>query len=535
MNTIAKAPSDIRTVRRLLPLTGVWRWIFPLAAVALLLFLALYHLSGYPALWFDEGSYLHVPKNLVLHGVYADSSSDGYRFYGPTIAMGPTVLLPIALVFRLFGIGLLQARLVMALYLVAAVLAFHGLSVSMARISVPGKSAYVLAWIATALLVTSRGASILVYGRQVLGEVPGMFFLLVGLVIWFHSWEKSSLAQLVGAGLLFGLSTVTKSQYLLILAPALAVSWLANLFYYKTAPQRVFIIPALLMGACYLLWQVIAVLFLGPSTAAENLVLLRQSIAGAALVFSPSLMVQSAKSLFNGDMYLGWLVPALVYGIFLVLPRRKSAQKWGVLLAITAANLGWYIMASIGWVRYAFPGIALGSLFLARFLYYLSSGFKIDVRSLWQAVRREQAAEGTQVLPFVSMVFLVLMLVLPLGQTLVDIVHPPQGTAQAMADYLNKNVPQNVLIETWEPELGFLTNHNYHYPPNQLLDKAVGYMWRGGPSPADDYHFVEQNNPPYVLIGEFARWVSLYPDDYIGEHYQRVALFGAYALYQYVH
>ncbi|MFN3762806.1 MAG: glycosyl transferase, partial [Anaerolineae bacterium] len=92
-------------------------------AVAVVLFLALYHLRDYPLTWFDEGSHLHVPKTLVRFGVYADYSSEGFRYYGPTIGVGPTVMLPIAAAFKLFGIGLLQARLVMVLYLLAAIYA----------------------------------------------------------------------------------------------------------------------------------------------------------------------------------------------------------------------------------------------------------------------------------------------------------------------------------------------------------------------------------------------------------------------------
>src|SRR5687768_1120232 len=67
-----------------------------------------------PVTWFDEGSHLHVPKTLVQFGVYADRGSDGFRYFGPTTGVGPTVLLPIAGVFKVAGIGLLQARLVMA-------------------------------------------------------------------------------------------------------------------------------------------------------------------------------------------------------------------------------------------------------------------------------------------------------------------------------------------------------------------------------------------------------------------------------------
>ena len=59
------------------------------ALIAVALLLALVNLPYAPRTWFDEGSHLHVPKTLVQHGVYADISSEGYRYYGPTVGVGP--------------------------------------------------------------------------------------------------------------------------------------------------------------------------------------------------------------------------------------------------------------------------------------------------------------------------------------------------------------------------------------------------------------------------------------------------------------
>src|SRR3954470_24122176 len=81
-------------------------WLLALIGGTLLL--ALTNLTYAPITWFDEGSHLHVPKTLIQHGVYADISSEGYRYYGPTIGIGPTIMLPVALVFKLFGVGLEQ-------------------------------------------------------------------------------------------------------------------------------------------------------------------------------------------------------------------------------------------------------------------------------------------------------------------------------------------------------------------------------------------------------------------------------------------
>ena len=163
-----------RTVSQLVAMTVIG---------AVLIFLAVYNLSNYPVTWFDEGSHLHVPKTLLHFGVYADYSSEGFRYYGPTVGVGPTVMLPIAAVFKLFGIGLLQARLVMILYLLATIYVFYRLA------WVLGNQR--LAWVATALLVASRGVSLLEYGRQVLGEVPGLFFVVAGFALWFATWDRA--------------------------------------------------------------------------------------------------------------------------------------------------------------------------------------------------------------------------------------------------------------------------------------------------------------------------------------------------------
>ena len=155
-------------------------WIF---GVLLVYFFVFHNLTRYPEPWFDEGSHLHVPKTLVRFGQYADISSDGFRYYGPTIGVGPTVMLPIAAMFKVFGVGLLQARFVMALYLLAAVYTFYRLVEHMSNKWVAG--------IALALLVSSRSVLFLEYGRQLLGEVPGFFFLVLALHLWFSKWNRT--------------------------------------------------------------------------------------------------------------------------------------------------------------------------------------------------------------------------------------------------------------------------------------------------------------------------------------------------------
>ncbi|MBN1814616.1 MAG: glycosyltransferase family 39 protein, partial [Anaerolineae bacterium] len=280
------------------------RHILTIIAIVVVLFLVTYNLTKYPRIWYDEASILHVPKALVRFGVYADYSSEGFRHYGPTISVGPTVMLPIAAAFRLFGVGLLQARLVMALYLLATIYVFYRLS------GVLGGRRFAL--VATILLVASRGPRLLEFGRPVLGEVPALFFVVAGLWLWFTKWEKAGWKRLVLVGLLLGLATVTKYQYLLFLGPMLAGSWLLNLVYYRTAPQRTFIIPGIVTGLCLVLWLVVLGLYMGPETVRETLALHRATAANASPGFSPDLILQNIYDLISFDAYLGALLPALV-------------------------------------------------------------------------------------------------------------------------------------------------------------------------------------------------------------------------------
>lgn len=485
-----------------------------IASAAVVGILALYRLGDFPVTWFDEGSHLHVPKALVTFGRYADYSSEGFRYFGATTGVGPTVMLPVAAAFRLLGVGLVQARLVIVAYLLASLAAFFVLAKRMGGMRV--------AWVATALLVATRGAPILEYGREVLGEVPGLFFLVAGLFIWFRDWERPSWKSLSLTGILFGLAAVTKQQYLLFIAPMIGIAWVADRTYYRISSHRAFILPAAITGFCYLAWQLILILQAGLGQAAANFKLLRDATAGAALVFSPGLMQGALRDLFSGKVYLGALAPVLLYAVWRARSRNPEGLRWMVLVVLVTVNLAWYAFASVGWLRYAFPGLAISSLFVACFLSDLSSGFRL---------RSDQGATIPSAIRMASVGWMAAMIALPLTQTVQQVVSPPSNTPVAIAAYIQAHIPRQDIIETWEPEVGFLTNNTFHYPPQALLNKAVAYVWLNGPSPSLSYNYVEAQAPPYVLVGAFARWVNLYSPDVLARQYHLLTSIGGYDLY----
>jgi hypothetical protein len=364
---------------------------------------------------------------------------------------------------------------------------------------------------------------------------------VAGLWLWFTDWsEKVSWKRLVLVGLLLGLATVTKYQYLIFVGPMLAGAWLLNLVYYRTAPQRTFLIPGIVTGLCLILWLVALGLYMGPETVRETLALHSATAANASPGFSPGLIQQNMYDLISFDAYLGALVPALVYGLVQSLRRQREAHQWGTLLILVVLNLVWFTVASIGWRRYAFLGLAFSSLFVARMFHDLIDGlerisFEVGRKALSEDEHGRRATEyggvaaGKIALRWAMSIWLALMILSPLGATVWQILVPPVDMTPAMASYMDEHVPTDALIETHEPRIGFLTDHNYHYPPGHVRDQAMAYTSFGAPPP--EYDFVQTEQPDYVLVGPVSLYEGLYPVEVLKPRYELVTSIGDYQLY----
>jgi 4-amino-4-deoxy-L-arabinose transferase-like glycosyltransferase len=506
-------------------------WLVVLIALAL--FLALINLPYAPRTWFDEGSHLHVPKTLVQHGVYADISSEGYRYYGPTVGIGPTVMLPIALAFKIFGVGLTQGRLVIVAYLLIALTAFYALARRL--------HGSLVALLALTLLLASRTFSyegMIEYGRQVVGEVPGVAFLLLGTLAWLAALRSndrrpttddrrptSSRGQwsvvsgrwslVVLAGLGFGLALVTKNQFVLIIPPALLLAGLLDWRYYRAGSWRLRLVPAVIACGCFGLWTLAQFQFLGPGSFVENMRQTRQAAGGAIFVFNLRATLRAGYYLLRPDLYGGLLIPSLFYAAWRA--RRRDAQGLAeaLIVLIVGLWLAWYVGASLGWPRYAFPAVAFGSLLVARMLADL-------LGRLWRSGATQRGVAVAVV------AYAAVAIAAPLALSARGILRP-DDTAQRMAAYLDANVSRDAIVETWEPELGVLTDHRYHYPPIALLDTAVRHQWLGGPALVYDGL---RDAPAYVVVGAFGGYTGVYAPDILARDYVEQQRIGSYTLFK---
>ncbi len=192
-------------------------WFHRLLFVAGLVFaasLVVPRLDAYPWAAPDEMHHLIVAKNLAVHGEYASGSPQtGFKRFDPYDSVGAAVILPIAAAFKVFGVSLWSARIVMALYF----LVFCGAAYGFVQ-PIFGRAAALLS-----LFLVPMAFSSIYLGRTLYGEVPAWCFFLWGLCVWRKALASGKVSPGLAAGSLFGLAILCKSILLLMAFPAFGV------------------------------------------------------------------------------------------------------------------------------------------------------------------------------------------------------------------------------------------------------------------------------------------------------------------------
>lgn len=488
--------------------TRPWILVLGLVGVVLVLFLFLWRLDSYPAPWFDEGAYMNVAKTLVQDGVYAEKSSDGYRFNGAVISTGPTVILPMAAMYKVFGVSIVAGRLVVVGYGLLTLAMTYLLAMRLLpdwRFALTAVVLALLAW----------GNWMPLVFRTVMGEGPGAFFVLAALWTWFTP-NRPGLLRLAAVGMLLGLATMTKVQYALIVFPALGFAFLLDLLWYKRAGWRFFVVPggvaALLCG----LWLLAAYVLLGQEFRNQGADIATSSATATISYFTINLsaIATNLLSLTFGQAYGGLYIVGLITAAALGAPRSANGQRWSILTVLMLTSTAFYlIMAGVApeHNRLAVPMYLLGSFAVARLLYALMNRIEVKWGELPDAIRRgelPQQALG----PIIVVGFAFTLVLLPLLRAAYNVTSSGSSAPYAAARYLDQNADPNDLIETWDREMGILTGHNYHFPPQVVQAYHNAHIANPAlPAAGELYDVFEHVTPDYIVIGPMSRWAALYP------------------------
>lgn len=465
------------------------------------------NLTTYPVPWFDEGYFLSVAKTLAQDGLYALPDSAGPRIMDSSIGSGPTLIVPIALMFEVTGVGMLQARLVA----VAMGLFALAVYIVLARRLV-GPSA---ALGATVLLLAGTPepyTGFVMLSRQALGEVLAFGWFICGIWCWLRAHDKgrSRWWWLIFSGLALGLAIVTKSQSQVVLPVVLAAICLADRLYYRQSTWMAFIIPGLIAGGCAAAWYGVQLFVLGFAGFVENMNMLRIGAATISPGFDLSLVRNAIGSLWRSGFLL-WGLPGLLYGIWLARTRSRSGLAHAWVLTLVVIWLIWFVFFSIGWARYGFVALALLPIWSARLIYD-------TIRSSGMWVRGVVAIAVVTLLTYNSY---------PL---LNGIFGPQDHSAAAFSTYLNEHIPSDAVVESWEWNLDVTASQQFHHPPSLVLYQAIDLMQRGEQLPPDAYD-PAVGQAEYLIDGPFSSWTGIYRS-YVEQYGEHLVSYGPYTLYR---
>ena len=172
--------------------------------------------------YFDGGMNLQVPLSLIENGTYSTLYNGGTLF-DIAIQTGVPVLVPIYVMFLVFGIGTSQALFVNAVYLVVFLWLVNRIC---RQAGMDGR------WRMICLMLIFLVRKIYEYSMGIYGEVPAAVWFLFCVFFLMKQEETGERKWLCLSGLCYGLALLTKTV-LFIAVPALLVVFLSKIFLEK--------------------------------------------------------------------------------------------------------------------------------------------------------------------------------------------------------------------------------------------------------------------------------------------------------------
>ncbi len=340
---------------------------------------------------FDEALFLQVPSSLVTQGSYS-TTYDGGMPFDPWVTTGPTVLLPIYLVFNYFGIGIYQARIIMLIYFLL-------------MLSISFLTSRHLFGIASAI-----GTSTLIllmpqmffFGLKVVGEVPAAFYML--LAVMLLAKEKP-----LFSGFFMGLAVLTKFVFSLFVLPLFLLFGLEYFLSTTIHKKKIFVFYSLIaVGALVpnLVWEIVKLLSLGSYGYIENTETFNgifNLVVGLGQSASPSILTRIEILSYPFDHIPSIIVLALLAIVFLhnllaVSKHLKRAVEWTnkdrsklFLILFSITSLIWWLSGlNIGWWRHIFPSyivimLLIGNSFASLVKFTANSIQILNNRENWRS------------------------------------------------------------------------------------------------------------------------------------------------------
>lgn len=298
-------------------------------------------LGSFPAAWADDSLFMIVAREIAAGRGYALPILDERWMYPYTLGVGPTLILPVALAVRLMDFSVTAARLPMVGFLCGTVALCYLFTHRIA-------DRPTARW-ATALLITL--SAFINTGKPVLGEVPALLFLLLGL---FLLQRKLTTQRSVAIGFCFGLAVLTKIS-IGLLYPAIGFAWLILLFQRQWRDLQQLTIVGGIAVATFLPWRIVEFL-VSPGLINDILFLWgrgqRESTAPfSVLLEHPAILLRLPFLAFGVILLAGSL------GFWKIRSRLSPILRFTLPLLLLLIIL--YFLSSFLWYRHLLPAHVL--------------------------------------------------------------------------------------------------------------------------------------------------------------------------------
>lgn len=326
---------------------------YSLAFVALFLitaFYATYKLTESPPTWYDEGIYIQVAQSFEHVGTQSIQIAPGEYRRINFLTIGYPVIVPVSASMKAFGDTLLAARLPMVMFILLFALVSMYLIYCIAG---PFQALLALALIATFPLLYGNG-------KNVLGEVPGLFYAMLALIA-LYKLEKRNFSgswHYLWLGLAVGLTAASKPIFLLL--PAGIV--VALVFNIRSIPLRWkdITVGALAFTIPMMLWVFFQ---FGPDASASAILGYYANPYGVESV--PTTIAENLVRFFKEatPLYAAALMGVWLVSIVMRLYRKEkvsiaeeSAFAFSVLVMLA-------YLRTAGWYRYFFEALTMALVF----------------------------------------------------------------------------------------------------------------------------------------------------------------------------
>ncbi len=345
-------------------LTNKYKAAISVTLFAVAIFFSSYKLTESPPTWMDEGIIIQTARSASSIGYPALPIAPGVFASAGVVTTSYPVTMPIAAMFSIFGAGLLQARLVMLIYLLLITMSAF---ILLKRFISPER--YLLPFTLFVSFAPLYGQ-----GKNVLGEVPGMFFFLVFMasIYQIETIKRRSIWLYLVAGVSAGLLFVTKPIFVLVI-PAVLIAYVFHRYLQKPSDGPLFDHRSLIWSAAAFALPI--VIWLVSQFSGESISFILSVYANPHKVSIVTTVLSDIRLFFSDFQPMYFLILMVIWLISYLIRWRggkhisfaESISLFFTLLAFAA------FFRTPGYYRYFFPAQMLAILYLYPSLRLLAS------------------------------------------------------------------------------------------------------------------------------------------------------------------